>query len=65
MTSNLRKTHPSIADELISLWKEYEENVTPEAMVVKDLDKFEMIQQAFEYERRGSFHGARTMLTLC
>ena len=30
--------------------QEYEEGVTPEAIVVKDLDKFDMIFQAFEYE---------------
>ena len=30
--------------------QEYEEGVTPEAIVVKDLDKFDMIFKAFEYE---------------
>ena len=30
--------------------QEYEEGVTPEAIAVKDLDKFDMIFQAFEYE---------------
>lgn len=28
---------------------EYEESKTYESWIVKDLDKFEMIQQAFEY----------------
>ena len=30
--------------------KEYEEGTSPEAILVKDLDKFDMIFQAFEYE---------------
>jgi putative hydrolase of HD superfamily len=31
--------------------QEYEEQVTPEAKLVKDLDRFDMICQAYEYER--------------
>ncbi|KAI8826922.1 HD domain-containing protein [Fimicolochytrium jonesii] len=38
--------------EIRSLWTEYEEATTEEALYVKDLDKFEMIVQAFEYEKR-------------
>jgi putative hydrolase of HD superfamily len=30
--------------------QEYEEQKTPEARLVKELDKFDMILQAFEYE---------------
>eukprot|EP00389_Voromonas_pontica_P002053 GDKH01003062.1.p1 GENE.GDKH01003062.1~~GDKH01003062.1.p1 ORF type:complete len:248 (-),score=39.38 GDKH01003062.1:89-832(-) len=37
--------------ELFELWKEYEEQDTTEAIVCKDIDKFEMVVQAFEYER--------------
>jgi len=33
------------------LWDEYEQQVTPEARLVKDLDLFEMALQAMEYER--------------
>lgn len=33
------------------LWLEYEEGVTPEARMVKDLDKLEMMQQALVYEK--------------
>ncbi|KAG5182209.1 HD domain-containing protein [Tribonema minus] len=36
------------------LWEEYEAGATPEALMVKDLDKFEMIVQADEYEREQS-----------
>ena len=38
--------------EIESLWMEYEEAKTEEALFVKDLDKFEMIVQALEYEQR-------------
>ncbi|OVA06914.1 HD/PDEase domain [Macleaya cordata] len=40
----------SRAKEIGDLWMEYEENSSPEAKVVKDLDKVEMILQALEYE---------------
>lgn len=40
-----------VAEEIFQLWLEYEENQTKEAKFVKDLDKFEMIVQAFEYEK--------------
>ncbi len=32
------------------LWEEYEENLTPEARFVSDLDKFEMLLTADEIE---------------
>ncbi|GMN62773.1 hypothetical protein TIFTF001_031853 [Ficus carica] len=40
----------SSAKEIGELWMEYEENSSPEAKVVKDFDKVEMILQALEYE---------------
>ncbi|XP_021356196.1 HD domain-containing protein 2-like isoform X2 [Mizuhopecten yessoensis] len=39
------------SQEMISLWKEYETQSTAEARFVKDLDRFEMILQAAEYEQ--------------
>ncbi|PVU84929.1 hypothetical protein BB560_007210 [Smittium megazygosporum] len=39
-----------LQDEIEPLWKEYELCETAEAKLVKDLDKFEMITQAYEYE---------------
>lgn len=36
--------------EMHALFQEYENQSTPEAVLVKDLDKFDMILQAFEYE---------------
>jgi putative hydrolase of HD superfamily len=40
-----------VGHELVALWREYEEQRTPEAQFVKDLDKLEMLVSAFEYER--------------
>jgi len=36
---------------LQSLFDEYEEGVTSEAILVKDIDKYELLVQALEYER--------------
>ncbi|KAI8378984.1 HD domain-containing protein [Blakeslea trispora] len=43
--------HTETANEIVDLWQEYEDASTPEALFVKDLDKFEMIVQALEYEK--------------
>lgn len=40
-----------IGSEFEALWEEYEQQQTPESKAVKDLDKFDMIMQAFEYEK--------------
>eukprot|EP00934_Nitzschia_sp_Nitz4_P001714 Nitzschia sp. Nitz4//scaffold227_size32659//7870//8457//NITZ4_007896-RA/size32659-processed-gene-0.1-mRNA-1//1//CDS//3329542788//1714//frame0 len=40
-------------EEVLSLWKEYEEGTTLEARLVKDMDKLEMTLQALEYELDG------------
>jgi len=39
-----------ISDEMLRLWMEYEEGTSHTANVAKQLDKFEMIVQADEYE---------------
>ena len=39
-----------VGKEFFSLWQEYEVQQTEEAKFVKDLDRFEMILQAHEYE---------------
>ena len=36
--------------EMLLLWQEYQENKTPEAKFVHDLDKVEMVLQAWEYQ---------------
>ncbi|KAJ3386332.1 hypothetical protein HDU92_002595 [Lobulomyces angularis] len=41
-----------IAVEIKEIWYEYEKALTKEALFVKDIDKFEMILQCFEYEKR-------------
>jgi len=38
-------------DEVRQLFQEYENGTTPEGRLVKDLDKFDMVLQAYEYER--------------
>jgi len=40
-----------IASELVGLWEEYENGLTAESRLAKNLDKYEMIVQADEYER--------------
>ncbi|XP_064382810.1 5'-deoxynucleotidase HDDC2-like [Halichondria panicea] len=40
-----------VGEEMYQLWQEYEDGKSPEAIVVKDLDKFDMIFQAYEYEK--------------
>ncbi|KAL8271838.1 hypothetical protein Esti_004228 [Eimeria stiedai] len=42
---------PERSAEIQALWEEYENGQTPEAQLVKDADKLEMIAQAFEYEK--------------
>jgi putative hydrolases of HD superfamily len=37
--------------ELLDLWQEYEAQETVEAIYAKDIDKFEMVVQAYEYEK--------------
>jgi len=36
---------------ILSYFQEYNDQSTPEAKYVKDLDKFDMIFQAYEYEQ--------------
>lgn len=41
------------AAALIQAWREYDNVATPEARLVKDADKLEMVHQALQYEQRG------------
>ncbi|CAG0891646.1 unnamed protein product [Darwinula stevensoni] len=41
---------PSVGKEVQNLFQEFEAQATAEAMFVRDLDRFDMILQAFEYE---------------
>ena len=38
-------------NEILELWKEYEKGESPEAKFVYELDKIEMLLQAYEYEK--------------
>lgn len=40
------------SEELLCLYHEYESQASVEAIFVKDCDRYDMIQQAFEYEKR-------------
>ena len=40
-----------LGEELFGLWREYEDQETTEALYCKDIDKFEMVVQAYEYEK--------------
>ncbi|XP_048729257.2 5'-deoxynucleotidase HDDC2-like isoform X2 [Ostrea edulis] len=46
-----------VGNELYELWEDYEFQRSAEAMFVKDLDKFEMILQAHEYEKLSNSPG--------
>ncbi|KAG0132631.1 putative HD family hydrolase [Tuber indicum] len=41
-----------IAKDIMDLWMEYETGKTPEAVFVKDVDRFELICQTIEYEKK-------------
>jgi putative hydrolase of HD superfamily len=40
-----------IQERIMNLWYEYEERMTKEAILVKDMDRFDMVLQAFTYEQ--------------
>jgi len=52
-TTNATTPTSAVGAEILELWKEYEAGATPEAKLVKDMDKLEMILQALEYETDG------------
>lgn len=41
------------ADRLLSAWREFEDETTPEGRLVRDADKLEMMIQCTRYERSG------------
>jgi hypothetical protein len=48
----LKTSNPSAAADIKSLFEEFEENKTPEAKFVKEIDAFECLVQAEDYEER-------------
>lgn len=49
ITKNLK--NKEISEEIYRLWKEFEDQITPESQLGKDLDKFDCMLQADEYEQ--------------
>ena len=45
-------------EEYLALWDEYANGASPEARLVKGLDRIEMLAQALDYERAGSHNMA-------
>jgi putative hydrolase of HD superfamily len=41
------------AESYLALWREYDRGATPEARLVRDADKLEMVYQAYSYEVAG------------
>jgi len=52
MAAIARLPPPSAGREMVALFEEYEAGESPEARLAHDLDKYDMILQAFEYEQR-------------
>ncbi|CAK7896450.1 5'-deoxynucleotidase Ygk1p [[Candida] anglica] len=51
LSSIVKEYNPKAAEEILELWLDYEEIRCLEARYVKDIDKFEMIQQAWDFEQ--------------
>lgn len=69
LSSLVKPYNPEAAAEIVLLWLDYEEIRCVEAQYVKDIDKYEMIQQAWDYEQRfgtkydlSEFFDARLMI---
>lgn len=42
---------------ILQMFREYERQESPEAQYVKDLDRLDLIMQAYEYEKRDNIPG--------
>jgi 5'-deoxynucleotidase len=51
MRSLLKDLPRSVAKEYLSVWREFEDQASPEAKLVRQLDKVELAIQAYEYKR--------------
>lgn len=49
----LKPLPPALQKKYMVLWQDYELGGSPEAQLVEELDKLEMVAQAVAYERRG------------
>ncbi|XP_029675246.1 HD domain-containing protein 2 [Formica exsecta] len=43
--------------EILQIFREYEKQESPEAQYVKDLDRLDLLMQAYEYEKRDNIPG--------
>ncbi len=50
--SLLKKANPELGQELMDLWVEFEKSETPEARWMHEMDKFECMIQAHDYEQQ-------------
>lgn len=69
LACTIRPTNPKFADQILELWNEYEEGKTRAALLAKQMDKLECIQQAVIYEERtgkdmSDFMGLKEKVTL-
>lgn len=46
----LMRDHPN-GDDLLAIWEEFEAGQSPEAQIIKQLDKLDMLLQAYLYEK--------------
>lgn len=51
LASLIKPYNPEFASNMVELWLDYEEIRCIEARYIKDIDKYEMIQQAWDYEQ--------------
>ncbi|KAG7878572.1 hypothetical protein KL905_004086 [Ogataea polymorpha] len=47
----IKPYNAAFSEEIVQLWLDYEDQRNFEASIVKDIDKYEMLIQAFEYEK--------------
>ena len=50
--SLLDPTNPNLGTEIRTAWLEYEKGETAESQYMREMDKFECMVQAYEYEQR-------------
>ncbi|KAH9423376.1 HD domain-containing protein 2 [Dermatophagoides pteronyssinus] len=53
---------PKQSKRLIELYREYESHKSPESLIVKELDRFDICLQAFQYERQEYFNQQKRII---
>lgn len=67
LSSIVKQYNEEIGDKLLQYWLDYEMQRNNEASIVKDVDKYELLLQTFDYERMHSkrmdeFWGCRSVI---